>query len=61
MARMAEMRRILKDVRIGRGIGCIETGEVFAFTFCVRNHDITLGTKIGPSVKRRVFALLMDQ
>ena len=54
------MKSILREEITGRGTGCTGAGATRVFTLCVRYHVITLGTRRGPTVKRRVLRLLRD-
>ena len=57
-ARSAEMKRMLSDETMGRGTGCFGAGATRVFTFCVRYHVISFGTRRGPTVNNSVLRLL---
>ena len=59
-ARRAEMKRMLREERTGRGTGCFGAGAVRAVTFCVRYHVISFGTRRGPTVRSNVLRLQSD-
>ena len=60
-ARTAEMKRMVRDFETGPGTRCTGTGAVTALTFWVRYQVMSLGTRRGPTVKRRVLRLLECQ
>ena len=55
------MKRIVIDLETGLGTGCTGTGAVTALIFWVRYQVMSLGTRRGPTVKRRVLRLLECQ
>ena len=57
-ARRAEIKRMVRDLETGVGIGWIGTGAVTALIFWVRYQVMILGMRRGPRVKRMVLRLI---
>ena len=58
MARRAEMKRMKRDLEMGRGTGWTGRGFVRVLVVWVRYQVMSLGMRRGPRVKRRVLRLV---